>query len=82
MKTLHILLLLFFATNIWAQKLYVVSVGICDYKDPQVNDLRFTEADVAIFNKVVKTHTNEVYTLIGSKATHVNVYSCINQVFA
>ena len=54
MKTLHIILLLFFATNIWAQKLYVVSVGICDYKDPQVNDLRFTEADVASFNYVIR----------------------------
>lgn len=82
MKTLHIILLLFFATNIWAQKLYVVSVGICDYKDPQVNDLRFTEADVASFNKVVKTHTNEVYTLLGPNATHSNVYKSINQVFA
>ena len=81
MKTLHIILLLFFATNIWAQKLYVISVGICDYKDPQVNDLRFTEADVASFNKVVKTHTNEVYTLLGPNATHSNVYNSINQVF-
>lgn len=82
MKTLHIILLLFLATNIWAQKLYVVSVGICDYKDPHVNDLRFTEADVVSFNKVVKTHTNEVYTLLGSNATHSNVYSYISQVFA
>lgn len=82
MKTLYIILLLCFATNIWAQKLYVVSVGICDYKDPHVNDLRFTEADVESFNKVVKTHTNEVYTLLGSNATHSNVYNYINQVFA
>lgn len=82
MKTLHIILLLFFATNIWAQKLYVVSVGICDYKDPQINDLRFTEADVASFNKVVMTHTDEVYTLLGSNATHSNVYNCISRVFA
>lgn len=82
MKTLYIILLLCFATNIWAQKLYVVSVGICDYKDPHVNDLRFTEADVESFNKVVKTHTNEVYTLLGSNATHSNVYHYISQVFA
>lgn len=82
MKTLHIILLLFFATNIWAQKLYVGSVGICDYKDPHVNDLRFTEADVVSFNKVVKTQTNEVYTLLGSNATHSNVYNYIRQVFA
>lgn len=82
MRTLYIILLLFFTTNIWAQKLYVVSVGICDYKDPHVNDLRFTEADVASFNKVIKTHTSEVYTLLGSNATHSNVYSRISQVFA
>ena len=82
MKALYFILVLFFTTNIWAQKLYVVSVGICDYKDPHVNDLRFTEADVVSFNKVVKTQTNEVYTLLGSNATHSNVYSYINQIFA
>ena len=82
MKALYFILVLFFTTNICAQKLYVVSVGICDYKDPHVNDLRFTEADVVSFNKVVKTQTNEVYTLLGSNATHSNVYHYISQVFA
>lgn len=82
MKLLSLILLLLFTTNIWAQKLYVVSVGICDYKDPHVNDLRFTEADVVSFNQVIKTHTNEVYTLLGANATHHNVYSYISQVFA
>ena len=82
MRRLCILLLLLLAQHTSAQKLYVVSVGICDYKDPQVNDLRFTEADVASFNKVVLTHTDEVYTLLGSRATHANVYSYIQQVFA
>ena len=81
-KVLYLIICLLCTTNIWAQKLYVVSVGICDYKDPQVNDLRFTESDVESFNKVVKTHTNEVYTLLGSNATHSNVYHYISQVFA
>lgn len=65
-----------------AQKLYVVSVGICDYKDPQITDLRFTEADAASFNKVVRTHTSEVYTLLGANATHANVCRYISQVFS
>lgn len=82
MKILTFVISLLFATNVCAQQLYVVSVGICDYQDPQVNDLRYTEADVASFNKVIKTHTNEVYTLLGANATQSNVYNCISQVFA
>lgn len=82
MRRIVSLLLLLCATCSYAQKLYVISVGICDYKDPQVNDLRFTEADVASFNKVIKTHTNEVYSLLGSNATHANVYRHISQVFS
>ena len=46
-----------------AQKLYVVSIGIADYKDSRVNDLRWTEADVESFNKVMKPHVSEVFTL-------------------
>lgn len=65
-----------------AQKIYVVSVGIRTYKDPQVNRLRFTENDVASFNKVMATHTNEIYTLVGSQATHANVYNTISRVFS
>lgn len=65
-----------------AQRIYVVSIGICDYKDPRANDLRYTEADVASFNKVMRTHTQEVYTLLGANATHSNVYSTISRVFA
>lgn len=63
-------------------KLYVVSFGICDYKDCEINDLRYTEADVISFNNVVKTHTNEVYYLLGANATHANVVRQIQKVFA
>lgn len=76
------ILFLLLALSTGAQKIYVVSVGICDYRDPQMNDLRFTEADVMSFNKVMRTHTNEVYTLLGVNATHQNVYSNIQHVFA
>lgn len=79
---LTIVLTILAATSVSAQKLYVVSVGIADYKDPQVNDLRWTETDVASFNKVIKSHTNEVYSLLGNQATHANVYSKIRNVFA
>ena len=81
MRKLFFIVTLFGATTICAQSIYVVSVGICDYEDPQVNDLRFSEADVASFNKVMKTHTNEVYTLLGPVATHSNVYGYVSQVF-
>lgn len=70
-----------YSIGIHAQKLYVVSIGIADYQDPSMNDLRWTEADVASFNKVVKTHTNEVYTLLGKNATHANAISTIRDVF-
>lgn len=82
MRTQYLILFLIITTNIWAQKLYVVSVGICDYENPHANDLRFTEADVTSFNNVIKKHTNEVYTLLGAKATHSNVYNHIVKVFA
>lgn len=79
---LTIVLTILAATSVSAQKLYVVSIGIADYKDPQINDLRWTETDVASFNKVIKSHTNEVYSLLGNQATHANVYSQIRNVFA
>lgn len=79
---LTIVLTLLAATSVSAQKLYVVSIGIADYKDPQINDLRWTETDVASFNKVIKSHTHEVYSLLGNQATHANVYSQIRNVFA
>lgn len=81
MRKLVILLLLILAISAHAQKIYVVSVGICKYQDSRVNSLRFTEADVASFNKVMRTHTQEVYTLLGSNATHANVYNTIRNVF-
>ena len=79
---LTIVLTILAATSVSAQKLYVVSIGIADYKDPRINDLRWTETDVASFNKVIKSHTNEVYFLLGNQATHANVYSQIRNVFA
>lgn len=65
-----------------AQKVYVVSIGIADYKDPEIKDLRWTEADVESFNKVMKTHSQDVHALLGKNATHSNAISTIRKVFS
>ena len=66
--------------GVHAQKTYVVSVGIADYKE--INDLRYTENDVAVFNQIMASHTNEIYTLTGAQATHANLIKTIRSVFA
>lgn len=65
-----------------AQKTYVVSVGIADYKNSDINDLRYTENDVDSFNDVMMKHTQEVYTLLGRNATHQNTLNIIRAVFS
>ena len=65
-----------------AQRLYVISIGIADYKDPKINDLRWTESDVESFNNVMKKQSTEVYTLLGRDATHANALSTLQTVFA
>ena len=84
MKKLFFISILFVLATLLAsaQKLYVVSIGIADYKDPQINDLRWTENDVESFNNAIKKHTKEVYTLLGREATHANAISTIQSVFA
>lgn len=63
-----------------AQKIYVVSVGIADYKE--INDLRFTENDVEVFNRIMSQHTDEIYSLVGRQANHANIVKTIRTVFA
>lgn len=66
--------------SVQAQKIYVVSVGIADYKE--IKDLRYTENDVAIFNQIMAQYTDEIYSLVGSQATHANLINNIRAVFA
>lgn len=84
MKKLFLISILFCLASAigYAKKLYVVSIGIADYENPQINDLRWTETDVVSFNNVMKKHTQEVYTLLGRNATHTNALSTIRSVFA
>ena len=66
--------------GVHAQKIFVVSVGIADYKE--INDLRFTENDVMTFNHIISNHTNDITTLVGSQATHANVIRSTRRVFS
>ena len=68
------------ALPIFSQDVYVVSVGISDYQN--INDLRFTEADVDVFNEIMSHHTSEITTLKGKQATHANVINTLRKVFA
>jgi uncharacterized caspase-like protein len=77
-----VLCFIFCATyiNVFAQKIYVVSVGVADYKE--INDLRFTENDVLTFNQIIGNYTDKIATLVGSQATHANVIKTIRAVFS
>lgn len=55
-----LLLALISAIEINAQHTYVVSVGIADYQN--INDLTFTEADVATFNQIIAQHDAVITT--------------------
>lgn len=63
-----------------SQQIYVVSVGISDYQN--INNLKYTEADVAVFNQIMAQHNADITTLTGTQATHVNVLRTIQSVFA
>lgn len=63
-----------------ARSIYVVSVGICDYK--YVSDLRQAETDAKNIAELYRTQTNNVITLLGSQATHDNIISTLNTFFS
>lgn len=81
-KYIYFVLLLLWPFISQAQTTYIVSVGIADYMDPQVSDLYCTEIDVECFNNVMRNHTNQIYTFLGSQASHANVCAGIRRVFA
>ena len=63
-----------------AQKIYVVSVGIADYKE--ISDLRLTENDVMLFNRLMEYQGAEITTLVGPKATHTGIITALRKAFA
>lgn len=63
-----------------AQRMYVVSVGICYYK--YINGLRKTENDARSMAELYKTHTKDVSLLLGKDATHDKILSTLRSVFS
>ncbi len=74
------MLLFLICSPIYAQKTFVVSVGIADYR--YINDLRFTERDAATFDEIMSGNTEERIMLLGSEATHANISRTIRSAFA
>lgn len=80
MKKLILLLSLMVASlDVAARQMYVVTVGISDYL--YINDLKKCAKDAEDFGKLYRTHTPEVYALLGAKANRANIISTMSQVF-
>lgn len=80
MKKYVILLLLMVAgLEAAARQMYVVTVGISDYL--YISDLKKCMTDAEDFGKLYRTHTPEVYALLGDKASRTNIISTMSQVF-
>ena len=60
--------------------IYVLSVGISDYR--YISDLQKTENDAREFSELYMTHTKNVTALLGSQATHENILSSLRSCFA
>lgn len=63
-----------------AQKTYVLSVGINDYKD--INDLRLCENDAQDFASFMQSTDAEVIIISGFDATHENIISGLRKILA
>lgn len=63
-----------------ARTIYIVSVGICDYKN--IRDLKKAETDALNIADLYATHTKNIKTLLGSQATHDNIISTLKDFFS
>lgn len=63
-----------------ARTIYVVSVGICNYKN--IRNLKKAETDARDIAALYGTHTENVKLLLGSQATHENILSNLSSVFS
>ena len=61
-----------------AQNIYVLSVGICNYK--YIRGLKQTEADAKAMAALYNTPTPHVSLLLGKEATHNNVLAALGKV--
>lgn len=79
----HIFTLVFLLStmvSLSAQRIYVVSAGICKYKN--VNRLRNAENDARAIAKIYRTHTPNVTLLLGAQATHDRILQTMRTVFS
>lgn len=72
--------LLLCAAAAYASDIYVVAVGINDYK--YINDLKMAEADAQDIAALYRTHTKNVKVLLGSQATHDSILSTLKTYFS
>ncbi len=80
MRKILFLLILLCWVSAGARNIYVVSVGICDYK--YINDLKKTETDATNMANLYRTHTKNVKLLLGAQATHDNILSTLKSYFS
>lgn len=60
---------------------YVVSVGICNYADPNVNNLTKTEQDAKAIAEFYKQGTENVITITGKYATRSQIINSLRSQF-
>ena len=63
-----------------ARDIYMVSVGISDYK--YINDLTKAENDARTMAELYRTHTVKVKELLGSHATHDSILATLRSFYA
>ncbi len=81
MRNLLIFILLALSSiSATGRTIYVLSVGISDYR--YISDLQKTENDAREFSELYMTHTKNVTTLLGSQATRENILSSLRSCFA
>lgn len=80
MRRFLFLILLLCSASVNARTIYVVSVGICDYK--YIHDLKKTETDAKSMADLYRTRTRNVKVLLGAQATHDNILSTLKSYFS
>lgn len=65
------------ASNVQAQTTYLLAVGINDYNDPKVPNLRCCENDVQSISAVMKKQKATVVQCLGKTATKKNILSAL-----
>lgn len=80
MRRFLFFILLLCSASVSARTIYVVSVGICDYK--YIKDLKKTETDANSMANLYRTRTKNVKVLLGAQATHDNIISTLKSYFS